>query len=132
MTSTSSRVSSSDVAEMLVGGIAMAFPVAMTEEAWNLGEELSWFRITVLLVGSICILGWYGIHIFHGGKLRENWRHFVIRLAVVYLLTAILCTLLLVLLDRWPILDDPGVALRRTILVAFPAVFAATIVDSLR
>ena len=56
----------------------------------------------------------------------------MVRIVFVYLVAATVSTVLLVLIDRWPILDDPGVAIRRTVIVTFPAVFAATIVDNLR
>jgi len=120
-----------DVGEIMVGGLLLAFPVALTEEAWGLGEELSWPRILVLLTCSIVVLSWYAWHMHDGGELRTHWRAYGLRVAVVYLLTAGLCTLLLVILDRWPILSDPDVALRRTVIVSFPAVFSAVIIDNL-
>ena len=132
MTSSSRHLTKKDLAEMLVGAVALAFPVALTDEAWTMGEQLSWFRILLLLIASWAILGWFGLHVFHGGDLRANWRSFVVRICVVYLLTAALSTLLLIVLDKWPIMSDPEIALRRTIIVSFPAVFSATIVDSLR
>jgi uncharacterized membrane protein len=126
-----SKVRSADLAQMLVGALALAFPVAVTEEVWDLGSELSWPRIIMLQVGSILILGWYGSHAFHGGQIRKNLGDFITRLLIVYLMTVALSAMLLFLIDKWPITTDTGVAIRRTVIVAFPAVFSATIVDSL-
>ena len=36
---------------------------------------------------------------------------------------------MLLMIDRLPLIDDPYLALKRTILVAFPASFGATAVD---
>lgn len=118
-----------DLGEIMVGGMALAFPVALTEEVWGLGEELSWPRILTLLIGSLFVLSWHAWHMHDGGEFKTHWRSYALRIAAVYLLTAGLCTLLLVLLDRWPILSDPDIALRRTVIVSFPAVFSAVIVD---
>ena len=46
-------------------------------------------------------------------------------------LALLVAALLLAGIDRLPLLGDPVLALKRTILVAFPASFAATAVDSL-
>ena len=62
--------------------------------------------------------------------LRRHWLQFSLRIIAIYFLTVALSTVLLILLDRWPILSDPHIALRRTIFVSFPAVFSAMIVDS--
>jgi len=44
--------------------------------------------------------------------------------------TFLICALLLFGIDRVDVLGEPLVALKRTILVAFPASFAATVVDN--
>jgi len=127
-----SKVSHADLAEMTVGAAVLVFPVAITEEVWNLAEQLSWQRVLVLLIASVAILSWYGVHIFHKDDRQINWRRFALRIITVYVLTLTLSAVILIFLDKWPILSDPHIALRRTVIVAFPGVFSATIVDNLR
>jgi uncharacterized membrane protein len=76
-----------DRVEIAVGSAVLAFPVATTEEVWNLSIELSWLRIAA------------------------------ISLIVVSLFVSLV--------------SDFTVAVKRTVLVAFPASFSATVVDSL-
>lgn len=102
MNSTSeSKVSKADLAQMMVGAVAMAFPVALAEESWDLGEQ------------------------------QVNWRVFALRIGTVYLLTAVVAGAILAVFGKWPIVSDTHVAIGRTIIVAFPAMFSAMIVDSL-
>jgi len=79
-----------DRVEIAVGSAVLAFPVASTEEVWNLSIELSWLRITAIAA---------------------------ISLIVVSLFVSLV--------------SDFTVAVKRTVLVAFPASFSATVVDSL-
>jgi uncharacterized membrane protein len=56
----------------------------------------------------------------------------VMRLVMTYGVTLLVCAGILTLLDKFPLFSDTAVALKRLVLVAFPASFSATVVDSLR
>jgi len=43
-----SPLRSKDVAEIVMGSMMLAAPLAVTEEVWKLGEELSLGRIAVI------------------------------------------------------------------------------------
>ncbi len=110
----------------------MAFPVASAGEIWDLGKELSLLRVSGFAVASIVFLALfvYGLH--HHGQPQENrLEGFAARVFTTYGLTVLISALLLFGVDRLELLSDPLLALKRTILVAFPASFAATAVDSL-
>jgi uncharacterized membrane protein len=128
---TPSKINGSDVAEMLMGAVALAYPVAVTEEVWDLGVALPAWKVLSLWICSGIVIGWYGTHRFQGGAFRKNWGRVVLRVGVVQLLTFCVCALLLGMLDKFPLLTDPAVALNRAVLVLFPAAFSATIVDGL-
>ena len=55
---------------------------------------------------------------------------FVVRVAVTYSVTLLISIFLLFGIDRIELLQEPLVAIKRAIIVAFPASFAATAVDS--
>jgi uncharacterized membrane protein len=117
------------MAEIAIGACVMAFPVAVTEEVWNLGEELSLLRVGLFALASIVFLALliFGLH--HVPQTRHP-KVFLQRVLSTYGLTLVIAALLLIGVDRLD-LAHPLVGLKRTILVAFPASFAATVVDSL-
>jgi uncharacterized membrane protein len=41
-------VESRDVAEIIVGSLVLVFPLALTEEIWNLSEEISLARVLII------------------------------------------------------------------------------------
>ena len=55
---------------------------------------------------------------------------FVVRVAVTYSVTLLISIFLLFGIDRIELWQEPLVAIKRAIIVAFPASFAATAVDS--
>jgi uncharacterized membrane protein len=106
-------------------------PVALTEEVWNLGETLSIGRALLILGFSILALAGFIWALFYGNRIGHFKSHFLKRVVSAYLLTFSVSFLLLFLFDKAP-LDNLKVTLTRTILVAFPASFAATAVDFIR
>ena len=119
-----------DLAEAVIGACILAFPVAATEEIWSLGAELSLGRVMIFAVLSIFLLATviYVIHRHEGRPLSH--KTFILRVVGIYTATFAISALLLLGLDRLDLFEEPVVALKRTILVAFPASFAAALVDS--
>jgi uncharacterized membrane protein len=76
-------------------------------------------------------LGAFIWSLFYGKHLKTHVRHFFKRVLSAYLVTFWVAFLLLWLFDKAP-LDNLGVAFTRTVLVAFPAAFAATAVDFMK
>ena len=126
-----SPFTSKDVAEIAVGSCVMAFPVAITEEVWNLGVELTVGRALLILLSSIVFIAWFAYELYYDPTLRHPHREIARRVLAVYGLTLAISACILLVIDRLLILDAPLVALKRTIIVAFPASFAATVVDSI-
>jgi len=110
----------------------MAFPVAVTEEVWNLGAELSTTRALLFALASIFFLAILILLLHHQELEGTSLSDFFKRTISTYIVTLLISAALLYGVDRFDLLGDPMVALKRTILVAFPASFAATVVDGLR
>jgi len=117
-----------DVVEIALGACIMAFPTATTEEVWNLGAELSLSRAVLFLIASVFFLAVliYGIH----GHRPEDRTVFLQRVIATYLVTFLIGAALLFGVDRLELFTDPLTGIKRAILVAFPASFAATAIDS--
>ena len=123
------RFSRRDVAEVATGACIMAFPVAVTEEVWNLGAELSLPHVLFFALGSISFLALM-IFMLQHGSVGPDRKIFLRRVFSTYFLTLLIASLLLLGVDRLELFSNPLVGLKRAILVAFPASFAATAVDN--
>jgi uncharacterized membrane protein len=120
-----------DLVQLVAGACVMAMPIALTEEVWNLGEALSIGRTLLILIFSIFSLAAFIWGLFCGKHIMEFRWHFLRRAVSAYLITFCVAFLLLFLFDKAP-LHNLKVAFTRTIIVAFPASFAATAVDFLK
>ncbi len=124
-----------DVSELVVGANVLAFPIAATEEIWNLSETLGLLPI-LAFAGLSCVFLSFFIHYIHNVKSAADaprkFRVDGLRLLATYAITLLVCAGILALLGKFPLFSDTAVALKRMVLVAFPASFSATVVDSLR
>ena len=120
-----------DVAEFVIGSVFLAFPVAITEEVWNLGTELSLINTLAIVAVSLIFLGWFAYNTFYKSNLKYNRQEFIVRVLSVYLVTLIVAASILGLFGQFNLLTEPVVAIKRMIIVALPASFCATVVDSL-
>ena len=109
----------------------MALPIALTTEVWDLGEQLSFGRTLLILGVSLVVLAGFVRFLFYGKQVGEYRSHFYKRVTAAYLVTFVVALLLLILFDKAP-LHDLQVTFTRTVLVAFPACFAATAVDFMK
>ncbi|MGB5226176.1 MAG: DUF2391 family protein [Arenicellales bacterium] len=121
-----------DVSEFVVGSVLLAFPVAITEEVWNLGKELSTFSTLAIVSLSLFFLAWFATHTFYNSDLHSHRVEIFLRVISVYCVTLIVAALILGLFSQFPLLTEPAVAMKRMVIVALPASFCATVVDSLR
>jgi len=120
-----------DTAEVAGGAALMGFPIAVTEEVWNLGTELNVPHVLFFATGSILFLSIYIYYLHAENDTSEFAKTFLIRVTSTYGMALLISALLLMGVDRLELLSDPITGLKRAILVAFPASFAATTVDNL-
>jgi uncharacterized membrane protein len=121
-----------DLAEIVVGATVLAIPVGYTEEVWLLGESLSNLHAILIVLVSLMFTAAFTYTVFYRDHFKGFEDEFIKRLASSYLVTLTVAAVVLLLVDKLPLFADPGVAIRRSILVAFPATFSATVVDSLK
>jgi uncharacterized membrane protein len=120
-----------DLVQLVAGACVMALPIALTEEVWDLGTTLSLGRTVMILGVSLLTLAGFIWGLFYGKRVGQYKGHFFKRVLSAYVVTFLVAFLLLFLFDQAP-LDNLQVTLTRTILVAFPASFAATVADFLK
>jgi uncharacterized membrane protein len=125
------KVDVRDIAEIIIGSLVLAFPVAVTEEVWNLGAELSLGRTLVISLCSLVFISFFVQTTYRHDFSFSSQKQLLTRVFTVYGLTLLLSAAVLLAVDRLPLLTETMVAVKRAIIVAFPASFAATVVDSI-
>jgi uncharacterized membrane protein len=120
-----------DVVEVIVGSCVLAFPIAATEEVWKISETLPLGRVAYLIYSSLLFIGLFNYYYYFKGQLRGNVGYFLVRVFGIYLITAINSATILFALDQLTTVDSWSIAIKRVVIVSFPASFAATVVESL-
>jgi uncharacterized membrane protein len=120
-----------DILEVIVGASILAIPVAFTEEVWNMGEDLHWLNIIALSAISLLFLGSFIYYSSYRKRLELFRKEYYKRIFLTYFLSILVVGLLLLIVDKAPFFTDFDLALKRTIIGAFPASMSATVTDSI-
>lgn len=120
-----------DLLQIIVGASLLGVPLGLTEESWNLAAELPTFNILAIAAISVVFVSAYVHFNFYRDLLREHLGSFLLRVAPIYLFSLLIVGLILTLLNREPWLTDPVLAIKRTLLVSFPATMSASISDAI-
>ena len=122
-----------DIAQLIVGSLMLGVPVALTEEVWNLGAALSPVRIFLIVILSLAVNSFFVKVLFYPKQtdLSEYRYQFIMRVVMAYTI-ALLTALLLLDIIGMGLLADPILAIKRAVIIALPASFAATSVDYIR
>jgi uncharacterized membrane protein len=79
---------------------------------------------------SVSFLGLFAYESVFQGNIKYRIPVFLWRIAIAYAITAIVVALVLFSLDKFPLITDTLVALKRLIIITMPASMGAIIVDS--
>jgi uncharacterized membrane protein len=120
-----------DVAEIAIGACVLALPLAVTEEVWDLGRELPLLNIALIVMVSYVLIAVFVYYRFYNGSLAEDAGQFGRRVVSVYAITLLVAAACLLAIGKLPLLGEPVVAIKRTILVALTGSFLATVADSM-
>ena len=120
-----------DLAEIIIGSLVLAFPVAVTQEVWDLSSEISMGRTLMILLGSTVFISFFVRTTYFHETTFTSGKQIAARTLTVYLITVSVSAATLLVIGKLPLSTDILVAFKRSIIVAFPASFAATAVDSL-
>ena len=121
-----------DIMQMIVGATILAIPLGYTEETWNLGEQLpltNVFCLTALSMLFISLFVYYNFYRFH---LKGRTFEYVKRVLATYFVSLIVVGVLLTIIDKCPWQTNYVLAIKRIIIVSFPASMSATIADVLK
>jgi uncharacterized membrane protein len=120
-----------DFLEILVGASILAVPVAFTEEVWNMGDQLPWFNVLLLSGFALLFLGSFIYFTSYRAHLKMFRNEYFKRTFTTFVLSVIVVGLLLTVVDKCPWVTDFDLAMKRTLIGAFPASLSATVTDNI-
>ena len=121
-----------DIFQVIVGSSLLAVPVAFTEEAWTLGSSLSDNRIILLAALSLTFIGTFVFFNFYKGNFKGHIASFFKRVIGTYLLSLIVVSIVLTIIQKCPWSTDYVLALKRIVIVAFPSSMSGTLSDTIK
>lgn len=119
-----------DVIQVIVGASALSVPIAFSEESWNLSRSLPFENIVMLVILSLLFINLYSFQVIFQANIRYRIGTFLCRTIVDYFLTILVVFIVLYALNRMPIVSEPLVAIKRILILSFPASMGAVVVDS--
>lgn len=121
-----------DIMQILVGASLLSIPVGFTEEVWGLGERLPTANIALLGVASIGFVALFVYYNFYRELFRQYWFDFIKRVLAIYLLSLIVVAALLSVIQVAPWGVDNLLAIKRVVIVTFPASMSAALSDAIQ
>lgn len=121
-----------DVLQLFMGSFLMATPLCFTEEVWTISASLPVINVMLLAFISLMVVTLFIYFHFYKNKMKGNVIQFFKRVIATYVVSVSSVVILLALIDKFPILSETEIAVRRVILIGLPSVFTATISDYLK
>lgn len=119
-----------DIGQLVIGASTLAVPISFSEEAWSSAVGLPLPNLLLVILLSIGFLALFAYQSLFQARIRNRAAIFIFRIAFAYLLTTVVVAVVLLAIDKLPLLSDPVVAVKRIILITMPASMGAIIVDS--
>lgn len=118
-----------DASQVAIGAFALAVPISFSEEAWQLGETIPLVNLAAIFLLSVFFLGLFAFGSVFQGNIKYRVPVFLWRIAIAYFVAALVVSLVLLALDKFPLLTDTALAIKRLIVITMPASMGAIIVD---
>lgn len=121
-----------DILQLFVGSFIISTPLCFTEEVWKISENLKEINIFLFAFLSIFTVSLYIYFNFYRFTLKGNIIHFFKRIIATYLVSISSVVLILSLIDMFPLMSNPSLAINRVVIIGFPSIFGAVLSDSMK
>jgi len=121
-----------DVLQIIVGASVLAIPVGFTEEVWTLGVTLPLIKVITLSLISLLFIGAFVFLNFYRFDFKGHELEYIKRVAAIYVFSLLVVGILLTIIEKCPWGVDNLLAIKRIIIVSFPASMSATLSDTLK
>lgn len=124
------RINTEDIIQIAIGAFALAVPISFTEEAWKMSVTLPFYNLLLVFVLSVTFLGIYAYYSVFQKQVSKRYDIFILRIFIAYFISALVVALVLLALNKLPVIEEPIIAFKRLILITMPASMGAIVVDS--
>lgn len=121
-----------DIMQVIIGSALLAIPVSLTEEAWNLGEALPLSNVLIIALISLLLISIFVYYNFYKITLKGFVSHFIKRVFGTYIISLLVVAVVLTLIQKCPWSTDNLLAIKRIVIVAFPAAMSGTLSDTIK
>lgn len=121
-----------DFFQIMIGASILAIPVGFTEETWRLGELLPLSNALGFAVLSVLFISAFVYYNYYRKKIRHHWAEFIKRVLATYLVSFVVVTIILALIQKTPWSTDWILAFKRTAIVTFPSSMSAVVADVIK
>lgn len=121
-----------DILQVSVGAALLAIPISMSEEAWNLAATLPHLNIALIAILSIFLISIFVYFHFYKVTLKGYVFDFIKRVIGTYLISMLIVAVILTLIEKCPWGIDNVLAIKRIIIVTFPAAMSGTLSDTIK
>lgn len=121
-----------DIIQVAVGAAMLAVPVALSEEAWSLGERLPKENIGILAALSLVFISIFVYFNFYRFTFKGNVLSFLKRVVGTYVISLAVSAIILTIIQKCPWGIDNMLALKRIVIVTFPATMGGTLSDTIK
>ena len=125
------RIKTEDIIQIAIGAFALAVPISFSEEAWKMSVTLPLYNLFLVFLLSVTFLGIYAYYSVFQGQVSKRYDIFILRIFIAYFISAMVVALVLLALNKLPLIVEPIVALKRLVLITMPASMGAIVVDSI-
>jgi len=121
-----------DIMQVVVGAALIAIPVSLTEEAWYLPESLPSVNILFIGIISILMISIFIYFNFYKITFKGYAAEFLKRVFGTYIIAMIVVGVTLTLIEKCPWGVDNLLAIKRIVIVTFPAAMSGTLSDTIK
>ena len=121
-----------DIMQVAIGSALLAIPVSLTEEAWNLGATLPGINTIIIGILSLFMISIFVYFNFYKVTFKGYIAEFVKRVIGTYIISLLVVGIMLTLIQKCPWGVDNIIAIKRIIIVAFPAAMSGTLSDTIK
>ena len=119
-----------DLSQLIIGSSILSVPIAFTEEAWNLSRSIPILNLILVFLLSISFISIYAYRGIFQGIVKARLKTYFLRVIFGYLVTVFVVIIVLFALNKFPILSEPSIAIKRVVIISFPASMGAIVFDS--
>ncbi len=121
-----------DVFQVIVGSSLLAIPVAMSEEAWTLAEKLPTRNVIYIALLSLLFISTFIFYNYYRNNFVGHIFDFIKRVVSTYVISTLIVVLFLTIIEKCPWGVDNVLAIKRIIIVSFPATMSGTLSDTIK